>query len=170
MNGSIRFGITLWLAVLVSAAPLLSQTADRESAGERLDRLERRFESLNHSLDMLQKNIDDVLWYHRVGDVAMIDKVRHYGPPPARIPNPKAMGAGNPVKFYSYVFIPRTADRTKKYPLIVLPHRDDRIGTRHQRQLCGLQNRHGAGCPTRDSRRHRRDAAGRRPVGRARRR
>lgn len=36
--------------------------------------------------------------------------------------NPTAQGAGNPVKFWSYVFIPKGIDYKKKYPLIVLPH------------------------------------------------
>ena len=71
---------------------------------------------------MCCKTIDDVLWFHRVGDVAFVDKVRHVGPPPANSPNPTAQGAGNPLKFYSYVFIPKHIDRSKKYPLLVFPH------------------------------------------------
>jgi dipeptidyl aminopeptidase/acylaminoacyl peptidase len=57
-----------------------------------------------------------------VGDVAFVDKVFLYGPPPAKVKNPTAMGAQNPVKFWSYVFIPKHIDLTKKYPLLVLPH------------------------------------------------
>ena len=32
------------------------------------------------------------------------------------------MGAKNPVKFWSYLFIPKNIDRSKKYPLLVFPH------------------------------------------------
>ena len=32
------------------------------------------------------------------------------------------MGAGDPVKFWSYVFVPVDIDPSKKYPLIVFPH------------------------------------------------
>jgi hypothetical protein len=32
------------------------------------------------------------------------------------------MGAGNPVKFWSYVFIPKNLDPNRKYPLLILPH------------------------------------------------
>jgi dipeptidyl aminopeptidase/acylaminoacyl peptidase len=32
------------------------------------------------------------------------------------------MGAGNPVKFWSYIFVPKDIDPSKKYPLLVFPH------------------------------------------------
>jgi dienelactone hydrolase len=81
-----------------------------------------QFESLSHRLDVLEKKIDDIYWYDKVGDVAWIDKVYMTGPPPANNPNPTAQGAGNPLKFWSYVFIPKDADPAKKYPLLVFPH------------------------------------------------
>lgn len=84
--------------------------------------LRQQFESLRHELSQLQKTIDDVLWFQRVGDVAYVDKVRIVGPPRWKEPNPTAQGAGNPLKFYTYIFIPRNIDRSKKYPLMVLPH------------------------------------------------
>lgn len=82
----------------------------------------RQFESLSHRLDVLEKKIDDIYWYDKVGDVAWIDKVYMTGPPPANNPNPTGQGAGNPLKFWSYVFIPKDADPGKKYPLLVFPH------------------------------------------------
>jgi len=75
-----------------------------------------------HRLDELEKAIDDILWHQRVGDVAYIDKVYMTGPPLAHEKNPTGLGAGNPVKFWSYVFIPKGIDVSKKYPLIVFPH------------------------------------------------
>lgn len=122
MSLFIRFGVA-WIMALVSlTSALWAQGPSPEKIAEKLEGLERRFESLDHRLDMLQKSIDDVLWYHKVGDIATIDKVRHVGPPPANNPNPTAQGAGNPVKFYSYIFIPKHIDRSKKYPLLVFPH------------------------------------------------
>jgi dipeptidyl aminopeptidase/acylaminoacyl peptidase len=85
-------------------------------------RIDKKFEALDHRLDQLEKSIDDVLWYDRVSDVATIDKVYIVGPPPANVPNPTAMGAKNPVKFWAYIFTPRGMDRSRKYPLLVLPH------------------------------------------------
>lgn len=84
--------------------------------------IEKKFEALGHRLDQLEKAVDDILWYNKVGDMANIEKVFIVGPPPAKIPNPTAMGANNPVKFWAYIFIPTKIDRSKKYPLIVLPH------------------------------------------------
>jgi dipeptidyl aminopeptidase/acylaminoacyl peptidase len=82
----------------------------------------RQFDVLDHRLDVLEKNIDDILWFERTGDIAYIDKIYITGPPPAKESNPTGQGAGNPLKFWSYVFIPRDADPSKKYPLLVFPH------------------------------------------------
>ncbi len=119
-----RFVILLVALVLLFTFQLKSLTAQSslQSIEKRLDNLERRFYNLYHSFDVIEKAIDDILWYHKVGDVAYIDKVRHVGPPPRNIPNPNAQGAGNPIKFYSYIFIPKKIDRSKKYPLLVFPH------------------------------------------------
>lgn len=75
-----------------------------------------------HTFDILEKKIDDLLWYEKVGDVAWIDKVYLAGPPRWKEANPTGQGAGNPVKFWTYVFIPKDVDPSKKYPLIVMPH------------------------------------------------
>jgi dipeptidyl aminopeptidase/acylaminoacyl peptidase len=87
-----------------------------------LEIISRQFENLNHRFDELEKKIDDVLWYDKVGDVAYVDKVRMTGPPLRVEKNPTAQGAGNPFRFWSYVFIPKDIDPSKKYPLIVFPH------------------------------------------------
>ncbi|MFP4047921.1 MAG: alpha/beta hydrolase family protein [Bacteroidales bacterium] len=84
--------------------------------------MDEQIEYLRHRLDVVEKNIDDIQWYNKVGDVAHIDKVYMYGPPKWKEKNPDAQGAGNPVKFWSYVFIPKDIDPGKKYPLIVFPH------------------------------------------------
>lgn len=88
----------------------------------KIDSLLKYNENLEHRLDVLEKNIDDVLWFQRVGDVAFIDKVFMTGPPKWKELDTTAPGAGNPVKIWSYVFIPKNIDFNKKYPLIVFPH------------------------------------------------
>jgi len=87
-----------------------------------LKKLERSNENLRHRLDQLSKLSDDILWYQRVGDVAFVDKIYITGPPRTNMKNPTALGYENPLKFWTYVFIPRWIDPEKKYPLIVLPH------------------------------------------------
>jgi dipeptidyl aminopeptidase/acylaminoacyl peptidase len=91
-------------------------------AQKKEEKIDKYFYQLEHRLDILEKMIDDVLWYHKVGDIAFVDKVRHVGPPLAYVENETAMGVGNPVKFYSYIFIPKKIDKNKKYPLLVFPH------------------------------------------------
>ena len=87
-----------------------------------INEVNRNFDALSHRLDVIEKNIDDLLWFDRVGDIAFIDKVYITGPPPAKESNPTGQGAGNPLKFWSYVFIPRDINPSAKYPLLVLPH------------------------------------------------
>ena len=78
--------------------------------------------SLRHRLDQLDKAVDDQLWFERVGDVAVVEKVRIYGPPQWKEENPAGIGAGNHVKFYTYLFTPKEAFGRQKLPLLVLPH------------------------------------------------
>jgi len=114
--------ITALMILFISLWPALSAQPGNADLMDALNNVGRRFESLDHRLDVLEKNIDDILWYERVGDVAFIDKIYTTGPPPAKESNPTGQGAGNPLKFWSYVFIPRDADASKKYPLLVFPH------------------------------------------------
>jgi len=51
-----------------------------------------------------------------------VDKSEYTSLPPARIRNPKAPGANNPLIIRAYTFIPKTLDRNKKQPLIVFVH------------------------------------------------
>ena len=86
------------------------------------DKLEQKIDDLRHRYDKIEKQLEDVLWQQKVGDVAIIDKVYITGPPKANVENPTAMGVNNPLKFWTYVFIPKNIDSSKKYPLLVLPH------------------------------------------------
>lgn len=112
----------LFVLVLLSLIP---EARSQEESGNNTgltDALDQRFERLDHRLDVIEKAIDDIYWYNKVGDIAFIDKVYIYGPPLWKEENPTAQGAGNPVKFWTYVFIPRNIDPTRKYPLLVFPH------------------------------------------------
>lgn len=102
---------------------LLLPLAAQEATGEpRLKRVEAQVEGLRWDLDALRKAADDQLWFQRLSDVAVVDKVTYTGPP-----NPKGeetYGIKNerhPLKIQQYVFIPRQTASGKR-PLIVLPH------------------------------------------------
>ncbi len=110
------------LSLLLILVALSGYSQDPDDLNKKVDRLIQENNSLNHRLDELQKQVDDGLWFNRLGDVAFIDKVFIYGPAPANVDNPTATGARNPLKFWTYVFIPKNIDPSKKYPLLVLPH------------------------------------------------
>ena len=89
----------------------------------KVEALGKRLGNLRHSFDRVEKGIDDLLWFRRLGDVARIDKVSLVGPP-----NPKGeerYGIANerhPLRFSVYVFVPRDIEEGEKRPLLVLPH------------------------------------------------
>ncbi len=114
MRRNVLVGLVLLLAAVAPAGAGQGQ--------DRLERLERRVENQRHRFDELAKKIDDLLWFQRVGDVAVVDKVRIYGPPRWKEESPTAIGAGNRVKFYTYVFTPRERFGGARLPLLVLPH------------------------------------------------
>ena len=110
----------LFFAILL--VPSLSQAQASGSGDAAVARIERFEESLGHQIDVLSKQIDDITWFERVGDVAVVEKVRIYGPPKWKEQNPKAPGAGIPFRFYTYMFTPRESFGGAKLPLLVLPH------------------------------------------------
>jgi dipeptidyl aminopeptidase/acylaminoacyl peptidase len=106
-------------AGLVSCALSFAQTPapapPRDTAAE-----QRRADS--HRFDALEKAVDDIVWFTRLSDIAHVDKVRYTSVPLARVSNPTAMGATNPLIIPAYTFIPKTLDRSRKHPLIVFAH------------------------------------------------
>ena len=115
----IKKGISICLFLLLSG---LTFAQSGTQVNEELEGLKKYNKNLDHRMDRLQKMVDDLIWFERVGDVAHIDKLYIYGPPKWKEKNPTAKGAGNPVKFWTYVFVPKNIDVNKKYPLMVLPH------------------------------------------------
>jgi len=73
MNNLIR---CLIIFVSLSFTNCLSISA-QENPGEikeLLESINSSFENLSHRLDQIEKAIDDIYWYNKVGDVAVIDK------------------------------------------------------------------------------------------------
>ncbi len=110
------------LFTLIFMFNLYSINAQNKSVEEQVKMLKKLNEYLEHRLDMLEKRIDDVLWFERLNNYAFVDKIYITGPPKWKEKNPTELGAGNPLKFWSYIFIPKDIDYSKKYPLIILPH------------------------------------------------
>jgi len=114
--------ISVSVLVLMISSVMLSGQPGTIELMDAIKRISTDLESMGHRFDVLEKKIDDVQWYNKVGDIAYIDKVYMTGPPLAKESNPTGQGAGNPVKFWTYIFIPKDADPAKKYPLLVFPH------------------------------------------------
>jgi len=105
--------------LVVAAFPALAQSDD---VAAQLKALQQAQADLEHQFDALAKAIDDIAWFQRVGDVAVVDKWRIVGPPDANPKNPDAPGATNPIKFYTYTFVPKSRAPGEKLPMLVLPH------------------------------------------------
>lgn len=117
----------IFVRALVMGALALSvwsaASAQDPPAAARLERLiQAQMESMRHQVDVLNRRLDDLMFFQRFSGLADLDVVSFTGPPPRREPNPTAQGAGNPVRIPAYVFIPKRLDRSRKQPLIVLPH------------------------------------------------
>ncbi len=112
-------GLLVWCVPFTGA--LWGQEASDE--GSRVEELLRgHIRTLRHELDVLGRQVDDLMLLERLGDVAEVELVRLTGPARRYQPNPTAQGAGNPLVFPAYVFVPRDLDRSRKQPLMVFPH------------------------------------------------
>jgi dipeptidyl aminopeptidase/acylaminoacyl peptidase len=126
MKGSAFLAIAVGFCLSVTTTARADAPAqDEEAVGlaGRMDRLENQLDGLSFDVTALQKTVDDLLWFQRVGDVALVDKV--YIP---TVPNPheeETYGIANerhPFRMWSYVLIPRDLDRSQKHPLLLFPH------------------------------------------------
>ncbi len=112
-----------FLSAIIAVLNVLSAFSQQEdSLSLQLKSLEQKLSDYQHRFDVLEKQIDDLMWFRRLEDIAHIDKVRLTSTPRWKAKDPEDRFAGNKLQFYSYVFIPKDADPEKKYPLIVLPH------------------------------------------------
>ncbi len=114
MQGRSFFAYLLLFAVFCLSDDIRAQTSN--------DDILREIRDLRYRFDVLEKAVDDIMWHQAVGDVAYIDKLFHTGPPPRGAEQATTLSGANPVKIWSYVFIPKTVDPSKKYPLLVFPH------------------------------------------------
>lgn len=120
--------VHLWvLPLLLLSLHVQAQSVD--DLQKQVESLKRQIGNMSHDFDMVGKNIDDILWFERVGDVAFIDKVTLTGPPIGKEKmnllggsNNPELYATNPLNFQAYIFIPKDINPAKKYPLLVFAH------------------------------------------------
>jgi dipeptidyl aminopeptidase/acylaminoacyl peptidase len=106
------WAILAWLL----AAACSAQTNDTAA---RLKALE---ENLGHLDARLTRQMNELLWFQRLGDVALVDKVRFTGPPPRTTNTPAPPPGSNDVIVSALTFLPRERNHSRHLPLIVLAH------------------------------------------------
>lgn len=130
---NVRYITTLLVALLsmvnTAAQCLNSLQVHKDSlwikeaqARQQVELLEQKINDYQHRFDALEKQVDDLMWFRRLEDIAFIDKVRLTSTPRWKPKDPEDRFANNKLQFYSYIFIPKEIDISNKYPLIVLPH------------------------------------------------
>jgi dipeptidyl aminopeptidase/acylaminoacyl peptidase len=108
------------LLCVLALQSLVAQGSPEET---QLKRIEARVNGLDWELDAVRKAADDQLWFQRLSDIALVDKVTYTGPPNPR--GQETYGIKNerhPLKIQQYVFLPRKTEPGRKLPLLVLPH------------------------------------------------
>lgn len=119
----LRFSpILLALALLPAPMAAAQERESRPAEDPTLQRLRQLEEQLDFLESTIRKDIDDLMWHHRLEDIAIVDKVRYTSAPPRVVPNPTGQGATNPVIIRAYTFIPRNIPADRRLPLIVLVH------------------------------------------------
>jgi dipeptidyl aminopeptidase/acylaminoacyl peptidase len=105
--------------LLISTAAIAQErpAADTPATARALSRLGT---SVDRAFDDVDREIDDVLWHFRLGDVATIDKYRIASSKPVRMKNPTGQGAGNSLILPVYVFSPKSV--RGKAPMIIFVH------------------------------------------------
>ena len=114
---------TLMLIAGISFLQVRAQERESRPDGDpALQRIRALEEQLDFTESTLRKDIDDLMWHTRLGDIAIVDKVRYTSAPPRVVPNPTGQGATNPVIIHAYTFMPKQVPTGVKLPLIVLVH------------------------------------------------
>lgn len=100
--------LATFIAVVTSSHAQTNDTAKSlRDLTERSDHLEAR----------LTRQLNELLWFQRLGDVALVEQVRFTGP------SPRAQTPGsNEVVISALTFLPKAHRHWRKLPLIVLAH------------------------------------------------
>jgi dipeptidyl aminopeptidase/acylaminoacyl peptidase len=85
-------------------------------------RLRNLEDSVGHLDAKLARQLNELSWFQRLGDVAAMDKVRFTGPPPHPFSKPAPLPGSNDLIVPALTFLPRKYARAQTVPLIVFVH------------------------------------------------
>ncbi|MGZ8798166.1 MAG: S9 family peptidase, partial [Thermoanaerobaculia bacterium] len=107
--------LTTLLMLLLGAPALLAQDVPATAKA-----LSRHDSSMDRAFEDVDREIDDALWYFKLGDAANIQKYRIASSKPVRMKNATGQGAGNPIIIPLYVFSPKNLK--SRAPMLVFVH------------------------------------------------
>src|SRR6267378_60433 len=110
-------------AFLMSGALIISSlSASAAETNELSTKIQQLEEKLNQTEAGLSRQINELTWFQRLGDIATVDKVRFTGPPPRPKIAETANEDSNHVIVAALTFMPHERRRAGKLPLLVLAH------------------------------------------------
>ena len=109
----------LLLPLIFLLATFVARGADTSELSARLDSLG---ESFGHTDAKISRQLNELLWFQRLGDVAQVDKIRFTGPPPSGTNGIAPAPGSNDVIISAMTFVPREHPRGSKLPLVVFVH------------------------------------------------
>ena len=88
MNYSIHFfRLLIAVAVMICVIPTMAQEKTPPNLNDIKSQLEKENEYLHHKLDQVSRQVDDLMFFHRLGDISEIDMASITGPPLKHQPN-----------------------------------------------------------------------------------
>ena len=100
MNTHLKKLLLLCILCLLGNAKVFPQETDSTLLKE-ISSLQQKVSDYEHRFDVLEKQIDDLLWFRRLEDIAHIDKVRLTSTPRWKAKDPEDRFAGNKLQFYT---------------------------------------------------------------------
>jgi dipeptidyl aminopeptidase/acylaminoacyl peptidase len=110
------------LGLLIPGAWLAGTLALPAATNDAAGRLEGLEERLGHMEARLARQMNELLWFEQLRDVAVVDTARFTGPPPRATNNPAPPAGSNEVVVSALTFLPRKVTGGHKLPLIVMAH------------------------------------------------
>ncbi len=108
--------VSVWIFVVMVALCCRAQTNDLTP------RLDALAEKLSHVDASLTRQMNELLWFQRLGDLATVDKIRFTGPPPRSTNNPAPPAGSNEVIISALTFIPHGKPALHSMSLIIFAH------------------------------------------------
>ena len=110
----------IMLALALTAAAATTLSAQQPPPDPTLKAIQSHDTSTDREFEDTHREIDDALWYFKLGDIANIEKYEIASSKPRREKNPTDVNAGNPIIFPVYVFAPKNLKG--KAPMLVFVH------------------------------------------------